>query len=487
LDIHDERRLGERIMRELRRDPDFLDDPLLTDYIHHLFDPLVEAARARGDIAPEADRAYAWDTFQVRDRAVNAFALPGGYIGVYLGLIGLTASAEELASVLAHELTHVTQRHIARGMVNSQRQGTAALAAALLGLVLASRAGNAGIDVAQAAVMGSQAAAVQGQLNFSREMEREADRIGLQLLGQAGFGTAGMAAMFEKLDGHSRLNDSNAFPYLRTHPLTIERISEARLRMGDVPSGRRISAAQHALMQARARALMDREVGALRRLQSAGAPGSPLVDATRLGQLYGAALASTALREFDSAQASLQAAQRLAAQQFGREAEVQQVLALATAELALAQTPAAGQLPALLAPWATDRSRPARLLRLNLAAAAWRSGDASAGPVLRQAVEDLQTWLAENRRDALAWQTLATGCEALGLKLRGLRAAAEATAARGDVMGAVDRFRVAQQAARQDPAADYAETAVIQSRLRELEAEKRRLIEEVYGGRPPPE
>lgn len=482
VDIHDERRLGERIMRELRREPDYLDDPLLGGYIHSLFDPLLAAARARGDVTPEVDGAYAWETFQVRDRVVNAFALPGGYIGVYLGLISLTGSGEELASVLAHELTHITQRHIARSMINSQRQGTAALAGMLLGLVLASKART--VDAAQAVVLGGQAAAMQGQLNFSREMEREADRIGLQLMGGAGFGTAGMAGMFEKMDASSRLNDSNAFPYLRSHPLTIERISEARLRSADTAATRRLSPAVHALMQGRARGLMERDVGALRRLQAQGAPGSPLVDAGRLGALYGATMASLQLRDFEQADQALDAGLALAQRQFGHEPEVLRLFLLLRAETQVARPQPSLPVAPLLAALAADDSRAARLARVQLALAGLRAGQADAAGAVRLGVEDLQTWLTEHRRDAAAWQALASGCDALGLKLRALRAGAEVAAARGDVIGAVDRFRAAQQAAKADPGSDYVETAVIQSRLRELEAEKRRLMEEMRGGRP---
>ncbi|MBP6339004.1 MAG: M48 family metalloprotease, partial [Vitreoscilla sp.] len=197
LDINQERRLGDSIMRDIRRDPDYLDDPLLTEYLDSLVQPLLKAGRERGAIDNDIQRAFAWQSFLVRDRAVNAFALPGGYVGVYLGLVGMTATPEELASVLAHEITHVTQRHIARSMTNASHQGMATMAATILGLLAASHSRN--IDTAQAVVVGSQAMMAQGQLNFSRDMEREADRIGLDLMGGAGFATGGMAAMFEKL------------------------------------------------------------------------------------------------------------------------------------------------------------------------------------------------------------------------------------------------------------------------------------------------
>src|SRR5262249_22171248 len=124
-DILAERRYGERIMREVRHDPAYLDDPELLEYLWSVFDPLLAAARSRGEIGPDIDNAFAWEPFLVGERPVNAFALPGGYIGVYLGLISLTGTTDELASVLAHELSHVTQRHIARSAISQQRQGMA--------------------------------------------------------------------------------------------------------------------------------------------------------------------------------------------------------------------------------------------------------------------------------------------------------------------------------------------------------------------------
>jgi beta-barrel assembly-enhancing protease len=171
-----ERRIGDQIMREIRRDTAYSDDPVLLEYLQSVFLPLVSAARRRGEIGPDVDTRFAWEAFLVRDRSVNAFALPGGYIGVHLGLIAMTSTRDELAAVLAHELSHVTQRHIARSISNSRRQSLIGVAATILGILAASRSNNA--DVANAAIAGGQAATIQGQLNFSRDMEREADRIG---------------------------------------------------------------------------------------------------------------------------------------------------------------------------------------------------------------------------------------------------------------------------------------------------------------------
>jgi predicted Zn-dependent protease len=299
-DVSTERRLGEQIMGEIRRDPDYLDDAVLGDYLAALWQPLVAAARRRGDIDTDVGTQFAWESFLVRDRSVNAFALPGGFVGVHLGLIAMTATRDELASVLAHELTHITQRHIARGMASQSRQSVLGMAAMILALLAASRSNNP--DMAQAAIVSAQAAMIQGQLNFSRDMEREADRIGFAVLNAAGYAPGGMVGMFEKLDGSSRLNDSGSYPYLRSHPLTFERQSEARLRLQGLPGQPAPGASTsspwlHALMVARSRVLMDATAVSLRRLQDTPALRSGQGLAEQLAGLYTAALASSLLRD----------------------------------------------------------------------------------------------------------------------------------------------------------------------------------------------
>ena len=330
--IATERQLGDAIMREIRADPDYLDDPVLLEYLRSLWLPLVAQARVRGNITADVDARLAWEPFLVRDRSVNAFALPGGYVGVHLGLMAMTASRDELASVLAHELSHITQRHIARSIANSKHQTLMSLAALVVGVLAASRAGNSSADAANAAIVGSQALAAQGQLNFSRDMEREADRVGFAVMSGAGFAPGGMAAMFEKLDQSSRLNDSGGFPYLRSHPLTSERIGEARARMGTSEPSRMgtaaepartsasepepargsaasptapASALEHTAAQARSRVLMDARFDALRRWQALDGDRVAATVADKLASAYESALASTLLRDWARADASI--------------------------------------------------------------------------------------------------------------------------------------------------------------------------------------
>ena len=492
-----ERRLGEQIMSEIVRDPDYLDDPILQEYLVALWRPLVAAARARGEVDGDVDSQFAWDAFLVRDRNVNAFALPGGWVGVYLGLIAMTATRDELASVLAHELSHVTQRHIARGMVNAQRSSLLGLAGAILAILAASRSSNA--DVVNAALMGGQAAAIQGQLNFSRDMEREADRIGYVVLAEAGFAPSGMAAMFDKLDGANRINDNGAFPYLRSHPLTLERLSEARSRNLLGAPQNNAPGLHHAMMQARARVLMDTNPQSLRRLQEpllqapfSQAPTpqapSPSTHATitkeRIGQLYAGALASSILRDHAQAQSAVSMAIKEVAVASPREPLAERALQLLQSQLRQARGDAQGALQVLTDITLEPEARAPLLLRAQ-AALDWKAqGGAGAAHELRSSTEALQTWLADNRRDATAWTLLASTADAIGLRLRALRANAEARAAEGDLTGAIDRLRAAQGAARGATAGqDFIDASIIDARLRDLQGKRRQLALEMRAQR----
>lgn len=473
-----EKRLGDQVMREIRRDPAYFDDPVLLAYLQSIWQPLVAAARQRGELSADIDTVFAWESFLVRDRSVNAFALPGGYVGVHLALIALTGSADELASVLAHELSHVTQRHIARSIVSSQRQGLLAMAGLILGVIAASRSNS--VDAAQAAIVGSQAAAVQGQLNFSRDMEREADRIGFGVLQQAGFATTGMAAMFEKLDQANRINDSGAFPYLRTHPLTLERVAEARTRAGGAPAlSSGPTRLEHQLMQARARVLMDPTAQARRRLQDLDAEAAAATPRERLGALYASATASMLLRDFARAERAWTDGTRQGASALGPdEARARQAWAMLGAELALEQGDAA-LAAQRLGPLTDATSRPLLLMRSQIAVA---NGQLDA---LRRQAELLQAWVTEHRQDAGAWSALAQCADKLGQRLRAVRAQAESHAAIGDLPGAIDRLRAGQRLARSGGAPqDFIESSVIDARLRELEAQRRQLMAELRGNRP---
>ncbi|MBZ0104527.1 MAG: M48 family metalloprotease [Sulfuricella denitrificans] len=217
-----ERRIGESIMADIRRSRDLYDDAEVTDYLNALGARLV---------ANSPDSARPFEFFVIRDSTLNAFALPGGFIGVHTGLILSAQSESELASVLAHEISHVTQRHLARVIAGTQKNTLTSLAAVAVA-ILAARSNP---QVANAAVATAAATGVQSQLDYTREHEREADRIGLQLLGASGFDPHAMADFFGRMQKYGRLYENNAPVYLRTHPLTSERIADVQNRVESLP------------------------------------------------------------------------------------------------------------------------------------------------------------------------------------------------------------------------------------------------------------
>jgi beta-barrel assembly-enhancing protease len=240
-----ERRLGERIMREIRNDRSFYDDPEATDYVNSLGNRLV----TRG-----SDTRQEFYFFLINENNINAFALPGGFIGVHTGLILAAQSESELAGVLAHEIAHVTQRHIAR-MLEQQKQSAVTSLAALAVAILASRASS---EAAQAALVFGQAGMIQSQLNFTRENEREADRVGIQILERSGFDPRGMPVFFERLQRATRLYETAGAPsYLRTHPLTFERIADVQNRIENLPYRQVPDSLEFQLVRAKLRAQLD--------------------------------------------------------------------------------------------------------------------------------------------------------------------------------------------------------------------------------------
>ncbi len=475
--ISAERKLGEEIMREIRVDPDYLDDPLLLEYLESIWQPLLLKARQLGNITPDIDARFAWEPFLVRDPSVNAFALPGGYVGVHLGLIALTTSRDELASVIGHEMSHVTQRHIARSITANSRRSLVSLAALIVGLIAASRSSNP--DAINAVVTGSQAAAIQGQLNFSRDVEREADRIGFQVMTAAGFSPGGMASMFEKMDLSQRLNDYGGFPYLRSHPLTVERIGEARARAGIATNAPRVSVLEHTAAQARARVLMDPRSDALHRWEGRDADneGTP---ADRCRAALEGALAASQLRNWARADAAFAKATGIARGSPSSGDRAQRAVALMQSQSYLDRGAVQPALAAMK-PWAQDGSRPVLLLEARAAIVGTREVDPD-NAALKAEASDLQTWVALHPADALAWTALGQAWGKLGVPLRSLRAEAESRYALGDLTGAVDRLRAAQRAVRNTPA-DFIDASVVDSRLRLISAERQQLEIDRRAGR----
>jgi predicted Zn-dependent protease len=238
-----ERRIGEEVMADIRaHDPSYLDDAEVTEYMNLLGGRLVA-------VAPNVRQAFQF--FVIKDPQINAFALPGGFIGVNTGLITSSASESELASVLAHEISHVVQRHIAR-MVGAQEKMQIPMIAAMVAAILL---GQSHPDLAAGAATAVQGAAVQSQLSYTRSFEREADRVGFQILASAGFDPRAMAAFFEKLQRASTVGDDGSVPgYLRTHPMSIERMTDAQNRAANLPYKQIPDSLDYRLVRAKLRA-----------------------------------------------------------------------------------------------------------------------------------------------------------------------------------------------------------------------------------------
>jgi predicted Zn-dependent protease len=474
-----ERRLGDRIAREIFRDPDYIDDPVLAEYVQGIWQPLLASARARGDLSPELEERFAWEIMLGRDRTVNAFALPGGYFGVHLGLIGIVSSRDELASVLGHELSHVTQRHISRLISKQGQQTPWLIGAMILGALAASKNADAG----NALIVGGQAVTAQNQLNFSRDMEREADRVGYGVMTSAGFEAQGFVSMFDKLQQASRLNDNGAYPYLRSHPLTTERIADMHSRQALLaPSPVKATLTQeHALVAARARVLSNPGVDALRALLlEAGSPQLTALPAPRQAAvLYGAALAASRLRDFGKANLYLDRLATLVR----ADAPAARLTRLLSVEIALAagdMPRAAAELkasPALAAGAANEPASGARPELLLWAQIATRAGPGTANvdaALVSDVGQRLQRWVIAHPRDAQAWQLLSGAYAAQSQTLRAIRADAEARVALLDYPAALDRLKAAQGLLREGrlgPAAgSHIDASIIDTRHRQVEA-----------------
>lgn len=217
-----ERQIGQQSMMQIKASKQFLNDPEINDYLNQIGNRLVQFSNE-----PSLD----FEFFAMNDYSVNAFALPGGFVGVNAGLLLITENESELASVLSHEISHVTQHHLAR-MVSAQQGDTMASMAAIALAILAARSNP---DASSAAMAGVQAHAIQKQLDFTRAHEKEADRLGLELMQKAGFDTHAMPEFLGRLQRATRLIDGNAPNYLRTHPITSDRIADIENRVSKQP------------------------------------------------------------------------------------------------------------------------------------------------------------------------------------------------------------------------------------------------------------
>jgi predicted Zn-dependent protease len=247
-----EKKIGRKIMNDIRwHEPMYLDDPEVERYLNQLGNRLAAAS---------PDPSIGFEFFGVNDRMINAFATFGGYVGVNTGLLLNAETESELAGVLAHEVSHITQHHLARQISQGKVASMAVLAAMVVALLAAHSSSSAGMGAA----VGAQAGVIQSQLGFSRDFEREADRVGLQNLNKAGFDPSGMSGFFARLQKATRVYENNAPVYLRTHPLNTERIADMQNRESLLPSHQVPDSLEFHLVRAKLRAQLGTPAEAIK-------------------------------------------------------------------------------------------------------------------------------------------------------------------------------------------------------------------------------
>jgi predicted Zn-dependent protease len=458
-----ERRLGEEIMHDIRRNRDYLDDDPLIDYLNEFGGALVASyPEARG----ETNAGYFF--FCVRDPMLNAFALPGGFIAVHSALVLAAQSESELASVLGHEIGHVAQRHIAR-MIGQQKQDVLIPLAAL---VLAALAAKSSPDAAMGVAMGGQGLAIQRQLNFSRDAEREADRVGFQIMGAGGYDTSGMVAFFQRLQSASRAYADQTPAWLLSHPLTSERIADIQARIRDMPVRQRVDSVEFHLVRARVRVLQDESAAGrqeaenvfkaqllqLNRQQQAGAQYGLAYLALKRGQLV------LAQGWLDKAGATLKPAERaFSLARPGPDGAA--MLAGLGVEIGLADGQGETRRRQALA----DAEAAYNRFPLSRALARQYAEALIANGRLEQATAYLREQVQQYRRDPKLQELLAKSYAGQGKLALQHIALAEAYALDGSVLGALDQLGIARKAGD----ASFYDLALIDAREREWQQKRR--------------
>jgi predicted Zn-dependent protease len=444
-----ERAIGKRIMLDVRSDRTFVDDPEIVEYIAYLGNRLVAASRGATN-----DNRREFEFFVMNDDTINAFALLGGFVGFHSGLILASRTESELAGVMGHEISHVLQRHAARGAMGQRGSGIMQLAA-LAAAILAARSGSSSSGQAtEAAILGGQALAIQNQLDYSRDFEREADRIGIQVMMRAGFDPQGMVGFFDRLLRANRHNEGKAPGYLRTHPLTTERIADMQNRVDQLlnESDKRLrvvsESPEYKLAQARLRVMSLSATDGMAFFKAAIEEKTVL---RNRADVYGLAMALAKARDFAAAERELLKVRFSPAPHPWIENQL--------AEIQLAQ----GKFDSAIGTYqeAVKRFSDSRPLALGLIDAYFVAGQTNTA--LKLATERLKSI----QDDPKLYEIAAKCYEKLGKKQAQHRAIAEAYYRRGNLVGAIEQLEIALKS----KDGDFYESSSTESRLRELKTE----------------
>ncbi|MEZ2721238.1 M48 family metalloprotease [Paenalcaligenes hominis] len=448
-----ERTLGDAIMEQGRRDPHYVAEPVITQYLTQLGQKLAKHS--------PVPLHYPIQVFGMRDASINAFALPGGYVGINTGLITAAESESELASVVAHEIAHVAQRHVARGMTQSSSSSHLMLAS-LVGALLAGLAGSA--DLAMGVATFGQAAAVDRQLGFSRQAEQEADRVGYQMLKGAGFKPQGMAAMFKRLMQNARLNESGQ-SYATTHPLSAQRLADVENRLMSSPAtNTSVESDDFWFVQAAALVLQSTSGSALQSIQQRfQSLASSRSGAAQAAAFYGLAYIAKNRKQYTQAQQYL-----AQAQQIKTPSPLLDVLQI---ELELDQTQFAQAL--LTAQTAWQRWPQNQAVALGVVAAMQKQA-----PISTQ-IDFLQQRIDQWPEEARFYQLLAQALEKNNQPIAAREAMAQYYVLVGAVSSAVSQLQQARTLS-----TDFYEQSTLDTRIRELreQLERDRLLLERFKG-----
>src|SRR5271155_3530698 len=246
--LDEEYRVGLGWFASMRQTGQILEDPEVSDYIQEIGHSLSSRAE---------EGQHRFNYFVVRDPVVNAFAMPGGFIAINSGLIMVTQNENELAGVMAHETAHVTQRHLVRGMIDQTHAGLVSTAAMLAAILLGATAGRGDPGAMEGAILATQSAAIQHQINYTPASESEADRVGIGTMASAGYDPLGMASFFDYMS-HTGPEPSriNAVQFLIDHPIFSDRVAEARNRAEQIGRVRHTDSLGYKLMRERLRSLV---------------------------------------------------------------------------------------------------------------------------------------------------------------------------------------------------------------------------------------
>ena len=430
---------GEAIMSQIRSSSGYLDDPEVADYLNQIGYVLV---------AKSPDPGGHFEFFAVNDKSVNAFALPGGYIGVHSGLMLTAQSESEMVGVIGHEIAHVTQRHIARMMAAQKKSGLVSLAA----IAVAILAARSSAELSQAAIVAATAVPLQSQLSYSRDREREADRIGLQIVQKSNYDVHSVPVFFERLQRASQIYEGGAPSYLRTHPLTFERIADIQNRTRDLPYRQVPDSLAFHLVRARLVALdgspSDAVLTFSKRIEEKKY-------ANELAPRYGYVVAL--LRQDNVKATDLDNARRHVQSMLEKAPEDPMILALA-AQLEIRS----GQTQSGIAMYrqALKLYPSRRSLMYGYATALLGSGESE------KAVQFLDSCLNRVDSDPRLYEMKAQAHALRGQRLAQYRAQAEALVLRGKLRAAIEQLRLAQSSAD----GDFYERSSVEARLRELMA-----------------